>query len=80
MKPIYKMYIKDKPIHCKINKIINNDKTYMSVQENTFRNLNYVKKLILTVTVVYIFVKVYNLGLCFKINKLSIYIFIWRVC
>ena len=35
IKPIHKIYIKDKPIHYKINKIINKDKTYMYMQENT---------------------------------------------
>ena len=60
------MYIKDKPIHYKINKIINKDKTYMCVQENTLKNLNYLNKLILTEVCIS-----FKLGLCFKINKLS---------
>ena len=29
IKPIHKIYIKDKPKHYKINEIINKDKTYM---------------------------------------------------
>ena len=64
--PIHKIYIKDKPIHYKINKIINKDKTYMYMQKNTLKNLNYVNKLILTEVCILL-----KEGLCFKINKLS---------
>ena len=48
IKPIHKIYIKDKPIYYKINKIINKDKTNVYMQENTLKNLHYVNKLILT--------------------------------
>ena len=66
IKPIYKIYIKDKPIHDKINKIINKDKTHMYMRENTLKNLNYVNKLKLTEVCI-----LFKVGLCFKINKLS---------
>ena len=66
IKPIHKIYIKEKPIHYKINKIINKDKTYMYMQENTLKNLNYLNKLILTKVCIF-----FKVGLCFKINKLS---------
>ena len=66
IKPIHKIYIKDKPTHYKINKIINKDKTYTYMQENTLKNLNYVNKLMLTEVRI-----LFKVGLCFKINKLS---------
>ena len=66
IKPILKIYIKDKPIHYKINKIINEDKTYMCMQENTLKNLNYENILILTEVCI-----LFKVGLCFKISKLS---------
>ena len=47
IKPIHNIYIKDKPIHYKINEIINKDKTYMYMQGNTLKNLNYVLSLLI---------------------------------
>ena len=48
IKPIHKIYVKDKPIHYKINKIINKDKTYMYICKKThLKILNYINKLIL---------------------------------
>ena len=66
IKPIHKIYIKDKPIHYKINKIINRQNIHVLMQENTLKNLNYVNKLILT-EVCFLF----KVGLYFKIIKLS---------
>ena len=45
LKPIHKIYIKDKPIHYKINKIINRDKTYMNMQENTLKKFKLCKQI-----------------------------------
>ena len=45
IKPVHKIYIKDKPIHYKINKIINKDKTYMYMQENTLKNFRLCKQI-----------------------------------
>ena len=58
--------LRTKPRHYKINKIINKDKTYMCMQENTLKNLNYVNKLILTEVCI-----LFKVGIYFKINKLS---------
>ena len=66
IKPIHNIYIKDKPIRYKINKVINKDKTYMCMQENTLKNLNYENKLILTEVCI-----LFKVGLFFKISKLS---------